>query len=121
MDSQVTLQSVTVLTNADPSQFTINVAGNNPNPSSVTRSTAGDTVNLGAGSYTIDESASVSIITQTLSDNLGADIVTETNFTGDCTGTELGIAQGSISAGQSQTCNITNVFLPDGGTVPSSG
>jgi hypothetical protein len=72
-----------------PSDFNIVVLGNNPSPSSFTGSSSGTTVTLGEGTFNIVEGGAISY---------------SQSFSGDCAGT--------ISAGQTLTCTITNTFIP---------
>ena len=77
---------------ASPSDFTIGVTGNNPSPSQFPGSSSGTTVTLGQGSYQVTETGIVANYDPT--------------YSSDCSGT--------ISAGQTKTCTITNTFTPPG-------
>jgi hypothetical protein len=70
---------------AQPSDFNIGVNGNNPSPSSFPGSSSGTTVTIGEGEYIVGEGFSVDY---------------SASFSSDCFGT--------ISAGQTKTCTITN-------------
>jgi hypothetical protein len=74
---------------ATPSQFTIRVTGNNPTPSTFQGSSSGTTVTLGQGSYQVIETPIA-----------------------DYTPTYSSECSGSISAGQTKTCTITNTYTP---------
>jgi YVTN family beta-propeller protein len=73
----------------EPSDFTITVDGNNPNPSSFDGSSSGTSVSLEPGSYSITES---SLPEYTSSKS------------GDCAG--------SLSTGETKQCTITNINHP---------
>jgi hypothetical protein len=73
-------------TSAVPSQFTIHVTGNNPNPPNFGGSTTGTDVTLGSGPFSVTETAPAGSFTNTTA--------------GDCAGT--------IAAGQHLSCTITN-------------
>jgi hypothetical protein len=75
---------------AQPSDFTMRVEGNNPSPSTFQGSSSGTTVTLGQGSYQLTET--------TVADDYTP------SFSSGCSGT--------ISAGQTQTCTVTNTFTP---------
>jgi hypothetical protein len=79
-----------------PCAFTIMVTGNNPQPSTfVLQNGDNQLVTLGPGSYTVKETQPPGIIS---------------SFAGDCTEIAInGTATGAISAGQHQTCTITNM------------
>jgi hypothetical protein len=76
-------------TTATPSQFTIHVTGNNPNPPNFGGSATGTDVTLGSGPFSVTET-----------------LPAGTSFTnttaGDCAGT--------IAAGRHLSCTITNTF-----------
>lgn len=75
--------------------FTITVTGTNPSSASFAGSESGTTISLDAGSYTVGEVASS---TYTLSTG------------GDCSGT--------IAAGESKTCTLTNTYVPPPASIP---
>jgi hypothetical protein len=79
-----------------PCAFTITVTGNNPQPSTfVLQNGDSQLVTLGPGSYTVKETQPPGFIS---------------SFAGDCTEIAInGTATGAISAGQHQTCTITNM------------
>jgi hypothetical protein len=111
-----------VLNNIDPSVFSFLISGNNPNPSNFPASEAGTDVSLGAGEYRIVENADDEVI-QSVKNDLNADeLGAIPEFTGDCTQefTSLNTATGSVNAEDSVECNVTNQFIVQGGTVPSS-
>ncbi|MGC2563222.1 MAG: beta-propeller fold lactonase family protein [Nitrososphaeraceae archaeon] len=74
---------------SEPSDFTITIDGNNPNPSSFDGSSSGTSVSLEPGSYSITES---SLPEYTSSKS------------GDCAG--------SLSTGETKQCTITNIYHP---------
>jgi hypothetical protein len=102
----------------DASDYAITVTGNNPNPSNFAGSNTPVDVTLEAGDYTVSE---VLFSTGPIQTELDAtSIVTDTIFTGDCT-EDAPISQsaeGTIDAGESQTCNIENQIIITGGTTP---
>ncbi|VFJ14697.1 hypothetical protein [Candidatus Nitrosocosmicus franklandus] len=111
-----------VLNNVDPSLFSFLISGNNPNPSNFPASEAGTDVSLDAGDYRIVENVDDEVI-QSVKDDLNADelgVIPE--FTGDCTQEVISFntATGSVNAGDSVECNVTNQFIVQGGTVPIS-
>ena len=73
----------------NPSDFTIQVDGNNPNPSSFSGDSAGTIVKLDQGKYTISESGP-----------------------SDYTVSKSGSCSGTINPGQTKTCTITNTYNP---------
>jgi hypothetical protein len=81
-----------------PSAYTIHVEGNDPSPSSFAGSSAGTTVILGEGEYSVTESKPIL--------PMGPEIIS--TLSPDCSG--------FISLGQSKTCIITNevntIILP---------
>jgi hypothetical protein len=101
-------------------QFTFQVEGNNPDPSSTfPGSPAGTDVTLGPGDYVVTETIEESVFDDvfTFFEN-NPDrffiVVIDHSFTGDCnfldfSGTEVR-ATGTIAAGESQTCNAINAF-----------
>ena len=83
---------------ASPSDFTISVTSTSkdkPSPSSFPGSSSGTKVTLGQGSYQ----------------------VTETGIADDYTPSYSSACSGSISAGQTKTCTVTNTFTPPTGTL----
>lgn len=76
-----------------PSQFTIHVEGNDPSPSSFPGSTAGTTVILGEGEYSVTETIPTPPSGNGIIGHLSPD------------------CSGSISLGESKTCIITNEIL----------
>ncbi len=80
-----------------PEAFTMLVSGNNPSPSQFPGSQDGTLVTIGAGPYTVSETAE--------SEGLLSD------FSGDCTQTGPHTGKGTIAEGEEQTCTVTNTFL----------
>jgi YVTN family beta-propeller protein len=74
---------------AEPSEFTITVDGNNPTPSSFDGSSSGTSVTLKPGRYSITE-------------NILAEYTSSKS--GDCTGI--------LNAGETKQCTITNIYQP---------
>jgi YVTN family beta-propeller protein len=74
---------------AEPSDFTITVDGNNPTPSSFDGSSSGTSVTLRPGSYSVTENSLPEYIS---------------SKSGDCAG--------SLSAGETRRCTITNMYQP---------
>ncbi|MGI8832075.1 MAG: hypothetical protein ACR2IS_05490, partial [Nitrososphaeraceae archaeon] len=72
-----------------PSDFTITVNGNNPTPSSFDGSPSGTSVTLKPGRYSITE-----------------------NILPGYTSSKSGDCSGSLNAGETKQCTITNVFQP---------
>ena len=97
------------------SSFEIIVTGNNPNPSEFAGSNDPVIVTLGAGNYEIRERIPLVV------DPTGVIITRTTSFAGDCTDVfptnpQSTEAIGTIEAGESQICDISNdysaSFLP---------
>jgi hypothetical protein len=115
-----------VLPNISPADYNMTVTGNNPIPSQFPGSSSGTIVLLGAGDYVVDEE--FADLSQ-LQDDLNALSIIQTanvDAGSDCTGNfgpirEFLNANGTISAGESQLCAITNTITVVGGTVPPSG
>jgi YVTN family beta-propeller protein len=74
---------------AEPSDFTITVDGNNPAPSSFDGSASGTSVTLKPGSYSVTE-----------------------NSLPEYTSSKSGDCAGSLSAGETKRCTITNIYQP---------
>jgi YVTN family beta-propeller protein len=74
---------------AEPSDFTITVDGNNPTPSSFDGSSSGTSVTLKPGSYSVTE-----------------------NSLPEYTSSKSGDCAGSLSAGETKRCTITNIHQP---------
>ncbi len=105
----------------DPSDYTITVAGNNPDPSDFQGSSTGTDVTIEPGAYTVtEELASTSALQAELS---AASVITTTTATGDCT-PNFGPTQnflsatGTIASDDSQTCTLVNTVTITGGSVP---
>jgi YVTN family beta-propeller protein len=79
-----------------PSDFTINVSGNNPSPPSFSGSADGITVQLRAGKYSVIETGPVS------SDYIPGKYTL--NYSADCNST--------IKSGETKNCIITNTYNP---------
>jgi hypothetical protein len=100
-----------------PNDFNITVTGNNPNPSSFNGSSTAVVVTLDPGPYNVTDIGypSVSLALSEIFDEFQgiSSIVPIITFSGDCEQI-LGFSQranGTIAAGDSQTCNIQNAFL----------
>jgi YVTN family beta-propeller protein len=74
---------------AEPSDFTITVDGNNPTPSSFDGRSSGTSVTLEPGSYSVSE-----------------------NSLPEYTSSKSGDCAGSLSAGETKQCTITNIYKP---------
>jgi YVTN family beta-propeller protein len=74
---------------AEPSDFTISVDGNNPNPSSFDGSSSGTSVSLEPGSYSITESSLP-----------------------EYTSSKSGNCAGSLTTGETKQCTIKNLYHP---------
>jgi hypothetical protein len=101
----------TILNSAPPSSFNITVTGNNPNPSEFPGSSVPVNVTLGAGDYEVTEEVPFVIPPQA-----GVSTTRTTNFAGDCTDvnpidTLSTEATGTIEAGESQICEISNDYI----------
>jgi hypothetical protein len=100
-----------ILNSAPPSSFNITVTGNNPNPSEFPGSSVPVNVTLGAGDYEVTEE--VPFVTPP---QAGVFTTRTTNFAGDCTDvnpmdTLSTEATGTIEAGESQICEISNNYI----------
>ena len=98
-----------ILSSVLPSSFNIVVTGNNPNPSEFAGSSVPVDVSLGAGDYEVTEEAPF------VPPPAGAGITLTTNFSGACTDVNPNNPQsteatGTIEAGESQICNISNDY-----------
>ena len=94
-----------------PSLFNITVTGNNANPSEFAVSNDPVVVTLGAGDYEVTEEAP--FVTSPVA---GVSITRSTNFAGNCTDVnpidpQSTEATGTIQAGESQICDISNDYL----------
>ncbi|MGE5634341.1 MAG: hypothetical protein ACM3VV_03865 [Deltaproteobacteria bacterium] len=106
-------------------QFLFQVTGNNPDPSSqFPGSPTGTDVTLGPGNYVVSETTDESFQTDidtffdTHPDHL---IIFSSTFTGDCTqSVAIDEATGTISAGDSETCDIENSFQISSDTTPTT-
>jgi hypothetical protein len=101
----------TILNSVPPSLFNITVTGNNPNPSEFPGSSVPVNVTLGAGDYEVTEE--VPFVTPP---QAGVSTTRTTNFAGDCTDvnpidTLSTEATGTIEAGESQICDISNHYI----------
>jgi hypothetical protein len=100
-----------------PNDFNITVTGNNPNPSSFNGSSTAVVVTLDPGPYNVTDIGYPSVplaLSEIFDEFQGiSSIVPIITFSGDCEQI-LGFSQranGTIAAGDSQTCNIQNAFL----------
>src|SRR5829696_5925433 len=101
----------TILNSVPPSLFNITVTGNNPNPSEFPGSSVPVNVTLGAGDYEVTEEVPFVIPPQA-----GVTTTRTTNFAGNCTDvnpidTLSTEATGTIEAGESQICEISNNYI----------
>jgi hypothetical protein len=101
----------TILNSVPPSLFNITVTGNNPNPSEFAGSNEPVVVTLGAGDYEVTEEAP--FVTSPVA---GVSISRTTNFAGNCTDvnptdSQSTEATGTIEAGESQICDISNNYI----------
>ncbi len=100
-----------ILNSAPPSLFNITVTGNNPNPSEFHGSSVPVNVTLGAGDYEVTEEVPFVIPPQA-----GVSTTRTTNFAGNCTDVNTTDSQsteatGTIEAGESQICEISNHYI----------
>ena len=105
-----------------PNEFNITVTGNNPNPSQFNGSSTAVVVTLDPGPYNVSDIGYPSV-SQAISAIITSGVFGVTSivgptptFSGDCEQI-LGISQranGTIAAGDSQTCNIQNAFIVNG-------
>jgi hypothetical protein len=100
-----------ILNSVPPSLFNITVTGNNPNPSEFPGSSLPVNVTLGAGDYEVTEEVPFVIPPQA-----GVTTTRTTNFAGDCTDvnptdSQSTEATGTIEAGESQICEISNNYI----------
>jgi hypothetical protein len=101
----------TILNSVPPSLFNITVTGNNPNPSEFPGSSVPVNVTLGAGDYEVTEEVPFVIPPQA-----SVSTTRTTNFAGDCTDVDpidtlSTEATGTIEAGESQICDISNDYV----------
>jgi hypothetical protein len=99
----------TFLSNTLPSFYDITVSGNNPNPSEFAGSNDPVVVTLGAGNYEVSEDRPNEV------EPAGFFLSLNVRFSGDCTDALpdvplSGEATGTIAAGESQVCNISNDY-----------
>jgi hypothetical protein len=112
VDSQPAAQYCNTVENTIvPSSFNITVTGNNPNPSEFVGSNLEPViVTLGAGDYELTEE-----LPNLPPPPFGVTVSRTTTFEGDCADVnpidpESIVAAGTIEAGESQTCNIDNLY-----------
>ena len=74
--------------NKNASDFTINIHGNNPSPSSFPGSTSGTTVKLDIGMYSVTQSGSSGY---------------NATYSGDCSG--------AVMSAETKRCTITNMYI----------
>jgi hypothetical protein len=94
-----------ILTEITPSDFSIQVTGNNPQPSTFNGSAIGTNVTIGPGGYTVTETPNAQVIALLANANVNL----TTTFTGGCTPAGTGTIEGVP-----ETCNITNTFTING-------
>jgi len=95
-----------------PDEFIIEVTGNNPDPSSFPGSTQPVAVTLDAGDYKVSETPEESVQNKIegIEQGIGVTITgPRVTFSGDCNQQDS-TGVGSIAEGDTQTCNIENVF-----------
>jgi hypothetical protein len=115
-------QVVEELINED--DYIINVEGNNPSPSQFPGSSTGTDVTLGPGDYVITEpfpNTGIERILFTQFPNIVAIGFFGPVFTGDCTSETIGFLTrgiGTIEAGESQTCNLSNSIIIEQQSTP---
>ena len=100
-----------LLGNITEDQFSIQVFGNSPDPSSsFPGSEAGTLVTLGSGDYQVFDTVLPEVFTDkaALGGNITGPIA---SFTGNCQQQQQFIGNGTIASGDSQTCNIENHFV----------
>jgi hypothetical protein len=107
-----------VTANIDESLFIIDVTDTNPIPSQFPGSEVGTSVTLGPGTYTVEETPNVAAIEALIDDIEQQDgfqiIGPVATFSGDCAPN----GQGTIAAGDSETCEIENTFTVEEITRP---
>jgi hypothetical protein len=118
-DSTLSVQQAAVLTcerilaDITPIDFSIQVAGNNPQPNTFNGSATGTNVTIGPGDYTVTETPNTQVTTLLANANVNL----TTTFAGGCSPT----GTGTIDAGVAETCIITNTFTinkdPNKGTL----
>jgi hypothetical protein len=91
-----------VLSTITPSDFSIQVAGNNPQPSTFNGSAAGTNVTIGPGGHTVTETPNAQVTALLANTNVNLTRI----FTGGCSPA----GTGTIEAGVPETCNIINTF-----------
>ena len=106
-----------------PNDFNITVTGNNPNPSQFNGSSTAVVVTLDPGPYNVSDigypslsQALSAVINSPLFPGITSTVGPTPTFSGDCEQI-LGISQranGTIAAGESQTCNIENAIIVNG-------
>lgn len=107
----------------EPSEYSITVTGNDPDPSDFPGSSIGTPVTIGPGAYDITEDLASTAAIQA---ELGAtSVITTTDATGDCTpnfGLNMNFlsASGTMTSGGSQECTLINTVTINGGTVPTT-
>ena len=111
-----------VLENVDANQFNLVVTGNNPNITSFQGSANGTNISLDPGNYTISETP---IDTMDIENQLGESAIVTilTDSSGDCSSQFNQVdtfqgANGMISNGNLQSCEIINTINVDQGASP---
>jgi hypothetical protein len=111
-----------VLANVAPSQFTMIVTGNNPNPSKFQGSANGTNVQLNPGKYTVSENPYDTIDIENLLGESTTGSVS-TTASGDCIGQFSYLdafqnATGTMAGGDKQKCEIINTIEITAGATP---
>jgi len=111
-----------VLENVDANQFNLVVTGNNPNITSFQGSANGTNISLDPGNYTISETP---FDTMDIENQLGESAIVTilTDSSGDCSSQFNQVdtfqgANGMISNGNLQSCEIINTINVDQGASP---
>ncbi|HET9432139.1 MAG TPA: hypothetical protein VFO37_00210, partial [Chitinophagaceae bacterium] len=106
-----------LLTNITASDFGISMTGNEPvDPDTFPASQTGQNVLLGVGPYTVTEIPGASVATDVTALEAANNVVIDgpiPAFDGDCTQSASNefVGTGTMTEGDSQTCEITNNFL----------
>ena len=103
-----------------PSEFSITVSGNNPSPSEFQGSTTPVDVTIGAGDYQVSENGLNVDYFPILIEMRASSATNELSFTGNCVQDSIQVsrADGSISSGGTQTCNLVNTIVLVNADVP---
>ena len=109
-----------LLGNITEDQFSIQVFGNSPDPSSsFPGSEAGTLVTLGPGDYQVFDVVLAGVFTDkaALGGNITGPIA---SFTVNCQQQQQFVGNGTIASGESQTCNIENHFVIEEDAPPTT-